>query len=345
VAQIIYTPATQAAGASDDAAQPDGPGRLLSVSFSPTIEHDVTISRGTDGGFTAQDAFKKLVARFHRAGARIDSSLYLAAMQAGIPARVVVQMIHMFSYEVDFQRDLKAGDSFEVYYNYYYTPNGKPAKEGAIAYAAMHLMGRTIALYRYQPNGEDTADFFDSNGQSAKSMLMKTPVDGARISSGFGMRFHPVLGYTRMHKGIDFAVPTGTPVMAAGAGVIKQAQWENGFGNFVLLNHNNGYATAYGHLSRFARGIRPGAHVRQGQVIAYSGATGIATGPHLHYEIRINGVQVNPAGVKVARGRILSGGELRDFQIERLHVDSEIAALPLEGKIADTATDLRAGKD
>jgi murein DD-endopeptidase MepM/ murein hydrolase activator NlpD len=347
VAQIIYSVPNAASAAVDGAPQDDtqGPGRLLSVAFSPTIEHDVTIARSADGGFTAQDAFKKLEAHYHRAGARIDSSLYLAAMQAGIPARVVVQLIHMFSYEVDFQRDIKSGDSFEVYYNYYYTPDGKPAKEGDIAYAAMHLLGRTIALYRYQPPDEDTPDYFDARGQSAKSMLMKTPVDGARISSGFGMRFHPVLGYTRMHKGIDFAVPTGTPVMAAGAGTIQQARWENGFGNFVLLNHGYGYATAYGHLSRFAPGIHPGTHVRQGQVIAYSGATGLATGPHLHYEIRINGVQVNPASVKVARGRILGGRQLRDFEINRLHVDSVIAALPLEGKIADTTTDLRAGRD
>ena len=345
VARIIYTPATPSAAQQDASAQADAsvPGRLLSVSFSPSVEHDVTITRGADGSFTAQDAFKQLEAHYHRAGAKIDSSLYLAAMQAGIPARVVVQFIHMFSYEVDFQRDIKPGDSFEIYYNYYYTPDGKPAKEGEIAYAAMHLLGRTIALYRYQPKDEDTSDYFDARGQSAKSMLMKTPVDGARISSGFGMRFHPVLGYTRMHKGIDFAVPSGTPVMAAGAGTIQEAHWENGFGNFVLLNHGNGYATAYGHLSRFALGIHPGSHVRQGQVIAYSGATGLATGPHLHYEIRINGVQVNPAAVKVARGRFLSGSGLRDFEINRIHVDSQIAALPLEGKLADTTTDLRAG--
>ncbi|HLY05817.1 MAG TPA: M23 family metallopeptidase [Rhizomicrobium sp.] len=345
VAEIIYTPPNASAAAVDTAQTETGAGRLLSVTFSPTVEHDVTVSRAPDGGFTAQDEFKKLEAHFHRAGARIDSSLYLAAMQAGIPARVVVQMIHMFSYEVDFQRDIRPGDSFEVYYNYYYTPDGQPAKEGEIAYAAMHFPDRTVALYRYQPRGEDTADFFDAEGQSAKSMLMKTPVDGARISSGFGMRFHPVLGYTRMHKGIDFAVPSGTPVMAAGAGIIQTERWENGFGNFVLLNHGNGYATAYAHLSRFAAGVHQGSHVRQGQVIAYSGQTGMATGPHLHYEIRINGVQVNPATVKVARGRRLFGGDLRDFQIARLHIDSQIAALPLEGKIADRAADLRSGKD
>jgi murein DD-endopeptidase MepM/ murein hydrolase activator NlpD len=345
VAEIIYTPPNAAAAAMDTAQTEAGAGRLLAISFSPTVEHDVTVSRASDGTFTAEDEFKKLEAHYHRAGARIDSSLYLAAMQAGVPARVVVQMIHMFSYEVDFQRDIKPGDSFEVYYNYYYTADGQPAKEGDIAYAAMHLLGRTVALYRYQPRGEDTADFFDARGQSAKSMLMKTPVDGARISSGFGMRFHPVLGYTRMHKGIDFAVPSGTPVMAAGAGTIEKEHWENGFGNFLLLNHANGYATAYGHLSRFAAGVHPGSHVRQGQVIAYSGATGLATGPHLHYEIRINGVQVNPATVKVARGRMLFANDLRDFQMARMQTDSQIAALPLEGKIADTAADLRSGKD
>src|SRR5204862_4354886 len=139
--------------------------------------------------------------------------------------------------------------SFEVLYNYYYTPDGQPAKEGEIQYAALNLGGRSIALYRYQPKGEP-ADYFDARGASAKSMLMKTPVDGARITSGFGMRFHPILGYTRMHKGIDFAVPSGTPVMAAGAGTIQTERWESGFGNFVLLNHGNGYATGYGHLSR-----------------------------------------------------------------------------------------------
>ena len=349
VAQIIYTPPAQGEGTSGDLSiqpEPATPvGRLLSVSFSPTIDHDVTVARMADGNFTAQDEHKKLEAHFHRAGARIDSSLYLAAMQAGIPAEVVVQMIHMFSYEVDFQRDIQPGDSFEVYYNYYYTPDGKPAKQGDISYAAMHLPGRTVALYRYQPKGEDTPDFFDANGQSAKSMLMKTPVDGARISSGFGMRFHPVLGYTRMHKGIDFAVPSGTPVMAAGGGTVKMEGWLGGYGNFVLLDHGNSYQTAYGHLSRFAPGVRQGSHVRQGQVIAYSGATGLATGPHLHYEIRINGSQVNPLQVKVARGRALFGSDLRAFESERLNVDSRLAAMPLEGKVADAATDLRAAKN
>jgi murein DD-endopeptidase MepM/ murein hydrolase activator NlpD len=173
---------------------------------------------------------------------------------------------------------------------------------------------------------------------------MKTPVDGARITSGFGMRFHPVLGYTRMHKGVDFGVPIGTPVMAAGAGTIAFMGVQHGYGNFVLVNHGNGYATAYGHLSHFAPGLHIGSRVRQGQMIAKSGMSGMATGPHLHYEIRVNSVQVNPTTVKIAQGRLLSGRELRDYLVERLRVDSVIANTPLETKLADASSELRQAK-
>ncbi len=318
--------------------------RLLSLHFSPAIDQDVTITRTTEGGFTADMVKKQLEVHRHRAGATIDSSLYLAGMQAGIPADIVVEMIRMFSYKVDFQRDLHPGDSFEVYYDYYYTPEGQPAKTGNIAYARMRLAGKDVTLYRYQPDPDQPADYFDAKGQSAKGMLMKTPVDGARISSGFGARLHPILGYTRMHKGVDFAVPTGTPVMAAGAGEISFMGWANGYGNFVVINHSNGYATAYGHLSRFAPGMRRGGRVRQGQVFAFSGMTGLATGPHLHYEIRVNNSQVNPLTVRIAEGRLLGGRELREFLDQRLKTDATIAALPLETKVADISTDLRQAK-
>lgn len=319
------------------------PGKLLSLLFSPSVDHDITVTRTATNTFTVSDVQKVLHAKTHHAGAKIDSSLYLSAMRAGIPAEVVVEMIRMFSYEVDFQRDLQPGDSFEVLYNYYYTADGQPAKQGAISYAALQLGNRKLSLYRHQMNGEP-AEYFDSRGQSAKSMLMKTPVDGARISSGFGMRFHPVLGYSRMHKGIDFAVPDGTPVMAAGSGVVQIAGKVHGYGNFVLINNGNGYSTAYGHLSRFAAGIHKGSRVRQGQIIAYSGHTGLATGPHLHYEIRVHDKQVNPRAVKVASGRKLQGSEYRIFQNERLHIDMQIANLPLETKVADASAELRRGK-
>lgn len=318
--------------------------RLLTMHFSPSIERDIHVMRGTDNSFAAQDIQKKLSAKNHRAGATIDSSLYLAAMQAGIPADVVVNMIKIFSYEVDFQRDIRPGDSFEVLYNYYYTPEGEPAKPGDIAYAVMKLGGRTIALYRYQPDPNEPAEYFNAQGQSSKSMLMKTPVDGARISSGFGMRFHPVLGYSRMHKGIDFAVPIGTPVMAAGGGTVVIAGRTSGYGNYVKISHQSGYSTAYGHLSRLAPGIRKGSHVRQGQIVAYSGNTGMSTGPHLHYEIIVNGAQVNPKKVKVAAGRKLQGKERKDFLAARGQTDTQLAAMPLETKVADMSNDLRDAK-
>jgi murein DD-endopeptidase MepM/ murein hydrolase activator NlpD len=341
-AVVVPLDADDEAGATEENSQPIS--RLLSLHFSPTIDQEITVTRTTDGGYTADRQKKELQVHRHRAGGTIDSSLYLAAMQAGIPADVVVDMIRMFSYKVDFQRDLHPGDRFEVFYDYYYTPDGQPAKYGAISYAMMTLGGREIPMYRFQADPDEPAEYFDQKGESAKGMLMKTPVDGARISSGFGSRFHPILGYTRMHKGVDFAVPTGTPVMAAGAGTIKFMGRASGYGNFVLINHGNNYATAYGHLNRFAPGMRQGAHVRQGQVFAYSGMTGMATGPHLHYEIRVNGGQVNPLTVKMAQGRMLLGALLRKFQVTRAEVDNLVAGTQLEAKVADNATDLRQAK-
>ena len=340
----VTVPVAEDSGAGATAGNAAPITRLLSVHFAPAIDEDITITRETAGGFNAQTVKKTLEVHHHRAGATIDSSLYLAGMQAGIPADIVIEMIRMFSYKVDFQRDLQPGDSFEVYYDYYYTTQGQPAKTGNISFARMRLSGKDIVLYRYAPDGEATADYFDAKGQSAKGLLMKTPVDGARISSGFGSRLHPILGFTRMHQGVDFAVPQGTPVMAAGAGTISFMGWANGYGNFVVINHSNSYATAYGHLSRFAAGLHRGAHLSQGEVFAYSGMTGLATGPHLHYEIRVSGKQVNPLRVKIAEGRLLTGKELRDFIQARLKTDEVLASTPLETKVADNATDLRQAK-
>jgi murein DD-endopeptidase MepM/ murein hydrolase activator NlpD len=340
---------TEASSDNDDNADDVTPvanpvGRMLSVEFSPTAEHDITIARQADNGFVANDVVKQLVMHTHRAGATVDGSLYLTATQAGIPTDVVVAMIKMFSYKVDFQRDIKPGDSFEVYYSYYYTPDGQPARQGDIDYAKMTTGGHTFMLYRYQPDQSQPAEYFDAKGESVKGMLMKTPVDGARISSGFGMRYHPVLGYTRMHKGIDFAVPVGTPVMASGTGTVKMAGRANGYGNYMRVDMGNGYGFAFGHLSRFAPGIHPGSHVHQGEIVAYSGNTGLSTGPHLHYEILVKNEQVNPLKVKIAQGRVLSGHELHNFLLGRLHTDAVLAATALETKVADVATDLRQAK-
>ena len=317
--------------------------RLLSLSFAPSIDHQITVHLKTPEGYLAEDVERKLEARYQHAGATIDSSLYLAAVQAGIPAGVVVEIIRMFSYDVDFQRDVHEGDEFEVFFNRFFTPEGQPAKAGDILAASMTLSGKKHLLYRYEmSNGE--VEYFDVTGQSAKAMLMKTPVDGARISSGFGSRHHPILGYTRMHKGIDFAVPSGTPVMAAGSGTVVFAGSGGEYGNLVVINHGNNYATAYAHLSRFASGVKAGARVHQGDVVAFSGMTGLATGPHLHYEIRVKNSSVNPLTVKMASGRKLEGQELKDFFAERAHIETLVSSTPIQHKLAD-ASDLRQSRD
>lgn len=312
----------------------DDTSRLTSFTFSPSIEHEITVTRTAEGGYVATDITKQLVQRLHHAGTKIDSSLYMSALHAGIPAEVVVQMIHMFSYKVDFQRDIHPGDTFEVLYDYYYTPAGQPARVGNITYARMILGGKTISLYRYQPDPDSPAGYYDAEGRSAKGILMKTPVDGARITSGFGMRKHPILGYSRMHKGVDFGVPIGTPVMAAGNGVVEFAGWAHGYGRFLLLKHANGLETAYGHLSRFARGIHRGSHVHQAETVAYSGMTGMATGPHLHYEVRVHGKQVNPQTFKTGTGVMLAGKTRRGFFAEKRKIDSELAHTHLVTQVA-----------
>jgi len=308
--------------------------KLLKLTFAPSIDHLITVHlTAPDGYYLAENVERKLEERYQHTGGAIDSSLYLTATQAGIPASVVVEIIHMFSYEVDFQRDIHPGDLFEVFFSHYFTPDDQPAKPGDILAASLTLSGRKHLLYRFE-SADGAVEYFDANGESAKSMLMKTPVDGARISSGFGARLHPILGYTRMHKGIDFAVPTGTPVMAAGSGKVTFAGRAGEYGNFVVIDHGNGYSTAYGHLSRFAPQTRAGAHVSQGEVVAYSGMTGLATGPHLHYEIRIKNAPVNPATVKIASGRKLEGRELRAFLTERDRIETLEASLPIQPKLA-----------
>jgi murein DD-endopeptidase MepM/ murein hydrolase activator NlpD len=242
-------------------------------------------------------------------------------------------MIRMFSYSIDFQREIHPGDTFEVFFDRKYDDQGVAVKEGQIAYASLTVEGKSHRLWRFK-TADGNWDYYDENGNSMKKFLMKTPVDGARISSGFGMRKHPILGFTKFHEGVDFAAPKGTPIYAAGDGVVKIAGWVNGYGNFVELGHANRYETAYGHMSAFAKGIRPGVRVHQGQVIGYVGSTGRSTGPHLHYEIHIAGKKVNPLGVKVATGIKLSGKQLAAFKANREKVATQMAEAPLLTKVA-----------
>lgn len=274
---------------------------LSDVTIRASINRDVH-ARRADDGFNGIEVIRPLQTIEARAAGRIDSSLFVSAEKAGLPADIIVELIRMFSFDVDFQREIRAGDSFEVLFERLLDEDGRPAKSGNILFASLTLSGRTMRLYRFVPPDDQIADYFNEKGHTARKALMKTPIDGARLSSHFGPRRHPILGYTRIHRGTDFAASSGTPIMAAGNGVVVEAGRNGGYGNYVRIRHNGEYQTAYAHMSRFARGIRKGARVRQGQTIGYVGSTGRSTGPHLHYEVFRSGTQVNPMKLKLPTG-------------------------------------------
>lgn len=250
----------------------------------------------------------------------IKGSFYETAASAGLTSGVIAELIKAFSYDVDFQRDIKQGHSLEVVLDEMKTEDGRTVSAKNLRFASLNLGKKKVAVYRYTDKSGYTA-YYNADGESLKKALLRTPINGARISSRFGMRKHPVLGYSKMHRGVDFAAPTGTPIYAAGDGVVDFAGWKNGYGNFVKLKHNGKYATGYGHASRIAKGIKPGVRVKQGQVIAYVGSTGRSTGPHLHYEVMVGGAQVNPSGVQFKTGNTLAGVDLRVFkrQVDEVH--------------------------
>ncbi len=256
----------------------------------------------------------------------IKNSLYGSAAKAGIPKTVVSEAIKIYSQNVDFQRDIAPGDKLEVMYETHQTDEGYVAKTGDVLYAKLTLGGREIPLYRFE-TADGAVDFFGPDGKSTKKTLMKTPVDGARMSSGFGFRRHPVLGYGKMHKGIDFAAPTGTPIYASGDGRIAKAGRFSSYGNYVRVRHRSDLETAYAHMSRIAPGIRPGVRVKQGQLIGYVGTTGRSTGPHLHYEVLVNNKQVNPRGINLPIGHALAGRDLKKFKAFISDIKNQYASL------------------
>ena len=299
---------------------------LETIEIAANLDHAVRAQRGQDGHFSPASMPRNLLRVPRLAVGTIKSSLYEAAVDAGVPLPVLQEMTRAFSYDVDFQREVQPGDTFEVLFENIADRKGAVIANGAVIYAAMTLSGHRLRVYRFVPDGA-FADFFNPAGQSVKKALLRTPIDGARLTSGFGARMHPILGYTRMHRGVDFGALQGTPIMAAGDGIVEKAGHDSGYGNLVLLRHNGNYETAYAHMSRFGSGIKAGARVHQGQVIGYVGMTGLATGPHLHYEIRIGGTQVNPLSVKMAPGRNLAGGELRAFRAVAEEVDRQLFSL------------------
>ena len=255
----------------------------------------------------------------------IKNNLYSSAVKAGIEPNIIVEFANIFGFEVDFQRDIRRGDTFEIYYEQFLDDNNIVRRTGKIIYASMFVNNKEISLYNFKHNNE--SGFYDVDGKSVIKTLMKTPINGARLSSSFGMRKHPILGFNKLHQGTDFAAPTGTPIMASGNGVVAMAQKYKGYGNYILLNHNSTFKTAYAHLSKYGRGIRKGVRVAQGQIIGYVGSTGMSTGPHLHYEVIKNGKKINSQRLKLPTGKILSNEARNKFEVERIKIDVRLAEL------------------
>ncbi|MGB0671998.1 MAG: M23 family metallopeptidase [Rhodospirillales bacterium] len=297
-------------------AEKNKPAALISVSLRPDVRHDVTVNR-EDEGFKARKDARPLTTQTLRREGVIESSLFLDGEKAGVPAAILVEMIRLFSWDVDFQRSIQSGDQFEVLFETVTDEDGLRVDEGRVLYASLTLSGDKLSLYRFEDTADGRPEYFDDQGKGAKKGLMRTPINGARLSSGFGLRHHPILGYSKMHKGTDFAAPQGTPIYAAGDGTVDYAGRKGAYGNFIRISHVSGYSTAYAHMKSFARGMRKGRHVEQGQVIGYVGTTGRSTGPHLHFEIMVNGRQVNPMTVKMPSGRTLDGKELARFEKTR----------------------------
>ncbi|MDC3152275.1 M23 family metallopeptidase [Pelagibacteraceae bacterium] len=255
----------------------------------------------------------------------IDSSLYSAAIEAGIEPNIIIEFARIYGFEIDFQRDIRKGDTFEIFYEKFLDDNNIVRDTGKIIYAHMNINNREINLYNY--NDKNEIGYYDISGKSIVKSLMKTPINGARLSSSFGMRKHPILGFNKMHRGTDFAAPTGTPIMASGSGTVTRARWCGGGGNCVKIRHNSTYETIYAHMSKFARGIKEGRKVKQGQVIGYVGSTGLSTGPHLHYEVVVNGKKVNSQKLKLPSGKILKNEAREKFELERIKIDLKLAEL------------------
>ena len=255
----------------------------------------------------------------------IKNNLYSAAIDAGIEPNIIIEFARIFGFEVDFQRDIRKGDWFEILYEKFEDDNNKVRDTGKIIYASMFVNGEEINLYNFKYNKME--DHYDINGKSITKSLMKTPINGARLSSSFGMRKHPILGYNKMHRGTDFAAPSGTPIMASGSGTVTRARWCGGGGNCVKIKHNSTYETIYAHMKAFAKGIREGKKVKQGQIIGYVGSTGLSTGPHLHYEVVVNGKKVNSQKLKLPSGKILKGEERKQFELDRIKIDLKLSEL------------------
>ncbi len=303
----------------------DTQGRLSGLNMQKDFDHMIRVSRSEDNFKADLKDIPSLTLTRHVQGV-IEDSVFLSAYREGLPNSIIVDMIRIFSFDVDFQREIRKGDKFEILYERKISEDGKRVEEGNILFAKLTLRGKPISLYRYKTAKSHFADYFHENGKSAKKALMRTPIEGARLSSYYGKRKHPVLGYNRMHKGLDFSAPTGTPIMAAGDGIVERASRYGSYGNYVRIRHNGTYKTAYAHLSKYGRGIKSGRRVKQGQIIGYVGATGRVTGRHLHYEVMVNGKQVNPLRLKIPTGITLKGKDKNTFLALASTINEQVTA-------------------
>ena len=312
-----------------------GAARLIGLTLRTGPATQLTVSRNFDGALRVRELAEQVTQETTVAAGEIHGSLHQSAVALGADSSVVARVVQLFAHRLDFSRDIRAGDPFTMVFERSVTESGVTVATGELLYAEL----KGVRFYRYQPAGASQAQYFDEDGKNIRGFLLQTPIDGARISSNYGMRRHPIAGYRRMHQGIDFAAGYGTPVVAAADGVVVEARRWGGYGNWVRIRHSDGWETGYAHLSRFGSGIRAGQRVQQGQLVAYVGSTGASTGPHLHYELWRNGQRVNPRGARVPQGTILTGRELAAFQAQRARIDAMIAERQGGGVVQQAAVE------
>jgi murein DD-endopeptidase MepM/ murein hydrolase activator NlpD len=312
--------------------QPDAP-RLLSLSVRPQPEREYVITRNDDGSYSGEEKVYKVSPRIVRVEGQRNGSLQQSGVTAGAPSAAMVEFIRALSYDVDFQRELKQGQKFTILLEQFVTSDGKVTHPGRLLAGELYLLKRTVTIMRYRLQG-GADGFYSPQGESVVRSFLRTPMDASHITSRFGMREHPILGYSAMHTGVDFGAPTGTPILAAGTGKVTMAGFNGGYGLYVRLQHTADIGTGYAHMSRLGPGIKPGVPVRQGQVIGFVGATGMATGPHLHYEFYRGGHPVNPLAQKFAMRAALSGKDLAQFRTVAQRYLSQLKNAPQAADVA-----------
>ena len=295
--------------------------KIIKFNVEVSKKEEIHFIRNLEGEkFKSKILLKNLTKNINYKESKISNSLYQSAIELNIKPNIIIEFARLYGFQVDFQRDIWKNDSFQIIYEEFLNEKGEIVETGNIIFANLNLQNQDLKLYRHEYK-KNKIDYFDENGKSMRKTLMKTPINGARLSSSFGKRKHPILGFTKMHTGTDFAAPTGTPILASGDGLVVRAQWCGGGGNCVKIKHNSVYQTVYAHMSKFGRGIKKGTRVKQGQIIGYVGSTGLSTGPHLHYEVIENGRKINSQKLKLPSGKVLKGEKRKKFEVIKIKID------------------------